>query len=146
MGWPRISSALFYQDAAKAIDWVCKAFGFEVQLKVEGEGGTIEHSELRLGEGLIMIGSVRKRPDRAWCASPRSLDGLNTQSLLVLVDDVDAHCARARAAGAKIATEPATQDYGSDYDTHRTYEAIDPEGHHWWFMKVLREGAKQGGK
>ena len=57
-GWPRISSSLYYVDARKAIDWLCKAFGFEIQLKVEGEGGRIEHSELRYGEGLLMVGSA----------------------------------------------------------------------------------------
>ena len=45
-GWPRISSSLVYREAGKAIDWLCTAFGFEVQLKVEGEGGIIHHSEL----------------------------------------------------------------------------------------------------
>src|SRR5688572_76561 len=46
MGWPRISGAVFYDEPARAIDWLCAAFGFEVRLKVEGEGGRIEHSEL----------------------------------------------------------------------------------------------------
>ncbi len=76
-GWPRISSAVFYEDAGKAIDWLCRAFGFEVRLKVEGEGGRIEHSELALADGLIMVsstGETSKRP-RAWCKSPRSLNG-----------------------------------------------------------------------
>ena len=50
-GWPRISSAVFYDDAGKAIDWLCRAFGFEVQLKIEGEGGRIEHSELSSERG-----------------------------------------------------------------------------------------------
>src|SRR3712207_1041133 len=114
-GWPRISSALFYDDASKAIDWLCQAFGFEVRLKVEGEGGRIEHSELEFGEGLIMVGSAGGRSDRPGllpCKSPRALGGANTQSLCVCVDDVDAHCARARAAGAQILDEPADQDYG----------------------------------
>ncbi len=55
-GWPRISSALFYDDPQTAIDFLCEAFGFEVRLKVEGEGGRIEHSELTFGEGLVMVG------------------------------------------------------------------------------------------
>ena len=53
--WPRLSSSVFYQDAAAAIDWLCTAFGFEVRLKVEGDNGRIEHSELTYGEGLIMV-------------------------------------------------------------------------------------------
>ncbi|HEU4612578.1 MAG TPA: hypothetical protein VFS15_10895, partial [Kofleriaceae bacterium] len=54
--WPRISSSPVYAEAAKAIDWLCKAFGFEVRLKVEADNGKIAHSELVLGNGLIMVG------------------------------------------------------------------------------------------
>jgi uncharacterized glyoxalase superfamily protein PhnB len=141
-GWPRISAAVFYDDAAKAINWLCAAFGFEVRLKIEGEGGRIEHSELTFGEGLIMVGSSGGKSDRPVpfpCRSPRSLGGANTQSLCVCVDDVDAHCERARAAGAKIVEAPATQDYGEDYWSDRTYRAEDLEGHQWWFMQRVRE-------
>ena len=140
----RISSALFYEDADKAIDWLCQAFGFEVRLKVEGEGGRIEHSELVFGDGLIMVGSTgetSKRP-RAFCKSPRSLGGGNTQSLCVQVDDADAHCAHARAAGAQIGQEPETHDYGAEYWADRSYEAIDIEGHHWWFVQRVRTRGK----
>jgi uncharacterized glyoxalase superfamily protein PhnB len=140
-GWPRISSALFYDDAARAIDWLCEAFGFEVQIKVEGEGGRIVHSQLTCGDGLIMVSSAGGRPDRPNPLpgrSPRSLDGANTQALFMYVDDADAHCARARAAGAVILDEPATSDHGADYWSDRSYRAVDPEGHHWWFAHRVR--------
>jgi uncharacterized glyoxalase superfamily protein PhnB len=143
-GWPRISSALFYDDAAAAIDWLCRVFDFEVRLRIEGEGGQIVHSELTYGDGLIMVGQVGKRPG-SMARSPRSLDGAVTQSLCVCVDDADAHCARARAAGAKIVNEPQTSDYGEDYWTDRTYEAEDLEGHRWWFMQRVSSGAKYAG-
>ena len=58
-GWPRISTALYYDDARAAIDWLCEAFGFEVKLLVEGEGGRVEHSELVFGGGLVMVGEAR---------------------------------------------------------------------------------------
>ena len=145
-GWPRISSSLFYQDPARAIDWLCRAFGFEVRLKVEGEGGRIEHSELTFGEGLVMVGSTGGKGeggrDKSWCASPRARGGANTQSLFVYVDDVEKHCQRARAAGATIATEPMSADYGGDYWEDRLYEAVDPEGHYWWFGQWLKTGGK----
>ena len=145
-GWPRISSSLFYDDAAAAIDWLGRAFGFEVRLKVEGEGGRIEHSELTFGDGLVMVGSSGgKREsgrDNSWTASPRALGGKNTQALFAYVDDVDMHCARARAAGATIATEPMSSDYGDDYWEDRSYEAVDPEGHHWWFGQRIKTGGK----
>lgn len=143
--WPRVTSCLYYDDAAKAIDWLCSAFGFEVRLKVEGEGGRIEHSELEIGEGLIMIGNSGNKPNRSRqlpCKSPRSLDGANTQSLCIYVDDVDAHCERARSAGAEIIEEPRTDDYGEEWGSHRSYGALDPESHVWWFMHRLRDPAR----
>jgi uncharacterized glyoxalase superfamily protein PhnB len=139
-GWPRITSSANYDDAAAAIDWLCRAFGFEVRLKVDGEGGSIEHSELVFGQGVVMVADAKRlaRVGRAHGKSPRSLGGANTQSMMVYVDDVEAHCKRARAAGAKIVSEPKTVDYGTEYWSDRGYEAEDPEGHHWWFYERLR--------
>ena len=139
-GWPRISSGVTYRDAAKMIDWLCEAFGFEVRLKVEGEGGRIEHSELTFGDGLIMVGEEHSGEARRFetdYLSPLGA-GCNTQSLMVYVDDVDAHCAQARAAGARIVAEPELHDYGDDYWADRSYGAVDPEGHCWWFSQRIR--------
>jgi uncharacterized glyoxalase superfamily protein PhnB len=138
-GWPRLTSAAVYQDGAAAIDWLCKAFGFEVRLKIEGEGGVIEHSELTYGDGLFFVGDERRQADknRPMC-SPKTLGGKTTQAMMFFVDDVDAHCAHARANGATIAMEPKVSDYGEDYWTDKTYGAIDHEGHYWWFCQRLR--------
>ena len=138
-GWPRISASIYYCEASKMIDWLCQAFGFEVLIKVEGEAGRIEHSELTYGDGLLMVCS--EKPDARWGAemrSPLSLHG-TTQGLMVFVDDVDAHCAHARAAGAKITDEPKLHDYGEEYWTDRSYAALDPEGHLWWFTQRIRD-------
>ena len=149
-GWPRISSSLCYRDPAKAIDWLCQAFGFEVVLKVEGEGGRIEHSELTFGGGLIMVGGAgeayerKESPWRAKCASPDMLGGKSTQSLCIYVDDVDAHCLRAKAAGAQVFYEPKNSDYGEDYWEDRSYGAYDPEGHIWFFLQRLRDPKPNG--
>jgi uncharacterized glyoxalase superfamily protein PhnB len=138
--WPRISGSVFYTDARRAIDWLCDAFAFETRIVVEGEGGRIEHSELVYQGGVVMVATADAgRPDRGWARSPGSLGGANTQALCVYVDDVDAHCARARAAGATIFREPTTDDHGEGHGAHRTYGAVDPEGHHWWFMHVARD-------
>lgn len=137
--WPRISSAVYYEDAAAAIDWLCRAFGFEVRVKIEGEDGSIEHSQLTYGEGLIMVGHASLAHKPAFRKSPRSLEGANTQSVMAFVDDVDAHCAHAREAGAKIISEPTTTDYGEEWWTDRGYECEDLEGHHWWFVQRLRD-------
>jgi uncharacterized glyoxalase superfamily protein PhnB len=137
-GWPRMSASLTYESAARAIDYLCTAFGFEVQLRVDGEGGKVEHSELVLGGALITLGDARDE-QRPWRKSPKQLGGAVTQVLCFYIDDVDAHCERARKAGATIQTEPKTTDYGEDYWTDRSYEAVDHEGHHWWFMQRLRD-------
>ncbi len=136
-GWPRLSSALYYDDAAKAIDWLCDAFGFEVRLKVEGEGGRIEHSELVYGEAVVMVADG-KSDKYTHTASPGQVGGKNTQNLMLYVDDVEAHCARARAAGAEIWIEPKTSDYGEEYWTDRSYGCVDLGGHRWWFCQRLR--------
>ncbi len=139
--WPRISPSLNYRDARQAIDWLCRAFGFEVLMLVEGPNGEVHHSELTYGEGLIMVSEEAPRsahPEREWRRSPLSVGGANTIGLMLYVDDVDAHCARARAAGAVIVSEPKNTDYGPEYWEDRGYEAADPDGHHWWFIQRIR--------
>lgn len=134
-----MASSVVYQDAAKAIDWLCNAFGFEVRLKVEGEGGRIEHSELVFGEGVIMVGEEKRHAQKGRAGkSPRSVGGANTQSVMIYVDDAVAHCARARAAGGKITYEPKISDYGEDYWADCSYECEDLEGHRWWFSERVR--------
>ena len=135
-GWPRISTSLFYEDARAAIDWLCKAFGFELRLLVETGDGSVAHSELVFGDGVIMVSQAGSRPQYK---SPRAVGG-GTQSLMVYVDDLDAHCQRARAAGAEISTEPKVSDYGADYWSDRSYGAIDCGGHEWWFTQRLKTG------
>lgn len=139
-GWPRISSSLYYSDAHRAIDWLCEAFGFEVRLKVENAAGEVEHSELVYGDGLVMVGESRaaKRDKFPYMRAPQELGGANTQNMMVYVDDVEAHCERARKAGAKIEQEPENHDYGEDYWTDRSYGCEDIGGHHWWFCQRLR--------
>jgi uncharacterized glyoxalase superfamily protein PhnB len=120
-----IYPSIFYQDAPVAIDWLCRAFGFEVLLKVPGEKeGTIAHSELRLGEGVVMAATANAERKMY---SPRDLEGVN-QGLYLYVDEVDALFARARDAGATVLREPEDQDYGG-----RVFGVLDPEGHQWFF-------------
>ena len=70
--------------------------------------------------------------------APGQVGGANTQNMQVYVDDADAHCERARAAGATIVKEPKTVDYGEEYWSDRGYECVDIGGHHWWFYQRLR--------
>src|SRR5688500_1715154 len=90
-GWPRISSALYYEDPRAAIEWLCKAFGFDVKIIVEGEDGAIHHSELAYGDGLIMVGDANRRERSPYVRAPGQVGGGNTQNMMVYVDDVEAH-------------------------------------------------------
>jgi uncharacterized glyoxalase superfamily protein PhnB len=138
-GWPRISAAVYYEHPRAAIDFLVQAFGFEAQVVIE-ESGTVVHSQLVLPGGLVMVGGLASpmRPGETWRRSPKQIGGGNTQALFIYVDDADAHCARARAAGAKIVSEPKTVDYGKEWWSDRGYEAEDPEGHHWYFAHRVR--------
>jgi uncharacterized glyoxalase superfamily protein PhnB len=135
----KLISALFYQDPRAALAWLEQAFGFELAMMIEDGEGNLAHSEMRHGDSLIMVGSE-------WSAdhkSPKSVGGKNTQAVHVTIDgDVEAHCARARAAGAEIIAEPETQFYGD-----RTYRCRDLEGHIWTIGQpietVSREEAEQ---
>jgi uncharacterized glyoxalase superfamily protein PhnB len=143
-GWPRLSASLFYDDPHAAIGWLCDAFGFEVRLKIEGDDGTIHHSELCFGEALVMVSGTGG--NESWqqsYRSPKAIGGSVTQALALFVDDVDAHHARAVAAGARLIREVRTDDYGDDYWSDRSYGALDPEGHLWWFMQRLRGPAER---
>jgi uncharacterized glyoxalase superfamily protein PhnB len=140
-GWPRISSALYYKDAGQALDWLCEAFGFELRLKVEGEGGRIEHSELVLPGGLVFVGESGDK-GRLRNLAPADVDGGNTQNMFAYVDDVAAHLAQARAAGATIVGELRDSDHGEAYWADRSYECLDPGGHRWWFAQRLHDGPR----
>ena len=140
MGGPRIASTRHNRQAGTMIDWLCQAFGFEVQLKIEGEDGRLEHSELRLADGLIMVCEERMGDFRRFQTdglSPLTAKG-NTQSLMLYIDDVDAHCVQARAAGGRIVAEPELHDYGVGYWADRSYGVLDPQGHLWWFSQRIR--------
>lgn len=146
-GWPRISASVYYRDPAAAIDWLCKAFGFELRLKVEDGAGGIVHSELSYGEGLVMVGGSGRGDEgkEAWQSlqrSPAELGGVHTQAACIFVDDADAHCEVARAAGARLVREPRTDDYGEEYWADRSYGCLDLEGHLWWFMERVRSGPR----
>ena len=125
-----IIPGLRYKDAPAAIEWLCGAFGFEKHLVVPGEGDTIAHAQLTLGNGMIMLGSAGQHSGGfdELIATPAERGGTNSQAAYVIVKDVDAHCERAQAAGASIVLPLTDQDYGG-----RDYTCRDLEGHVWTF-------------
>jgi uncharacterized glyoxalase superfamily protein PhnB len=130
-----IHPSLVYDDAPAAIEWLCRTFGFTKRLVVPGESGTIRHSELSLGTGVIMVSSSRPDEGRV---SPRRLQGGTAHGLSVCVSDPDAHFQRAVAAGARIVRPLRDEPHGA-----RGYMAEDLEGHLWYFGDY-RPGAHWG--
>jgi uncharacterized glyoxalase superfamily protein PhnB len=127
---PSVSSALCYKYPKAALKWLEKSFGFEPSMVILGPNDELMHSEMRVGDGMVMIGSEWSPVHK----SPQNVGGFNTQTVHVqITEDIDAHCARARKAGAVIQTEPTTQFYGD-----RTYRAVDPEGHIWSFGQTVK--------
>ena len=129
---PRASFMPFlcYRDPKAALKWLEAAFGFETVMLITDAEGNLGHSEMRFGDGIIMVGAEWSEDHR----SPASVGRKNTQSVHVhLAEDVDKHCARAKAAGAEIVAAPEDQFYGA-----RTYRAKDPEGHIWTFSQPTR--------
>jgi len=120
---PGITASIFpavgYRDARIAAGWLQRAFGFELRALHDGPDGSVAHAELRLGNGILMLGSRRLDPTNPWAQE----DGI-----YVAVEDVDAHHARAVAAGAEIARAPADTAYGA-----REYSVRDCEGRLWSF-------------
>jgi uncharacterized glyoxalase superfamily protein PhnB len=119
-----IFPVLRHEDARAAIRQLVEAFGFVELFSVPASGLTVRHAQLRLGTNVIMLGSVRADDGMA---SPRTL-GAATQALCVFVEDVDAHFARARAAGVEILSPPEDTEFGA-----REYHARDLGGHLWVF-------------
>ncbi len=126
-----IHPCLTYDDAPAAIEWLCRVFGFEKRLVVPGPDGTIRHSELRLGSGVVMVSSPQPEAGRFGPRSDRGAPSI----LSVCVPDPDAHHARAKAAGARIVRPLRDEDYGA-----RGYGTEDLEGHQWYFADY-RPGA-----
>jgi uncharacterized glyoxalase superfamily protein PhnB len=118
---------LIYPDVREAVAWLTSAFGFAERVQI----GEDHRSQMRVGDGAVIIGDVRgeRRPPRP---------GEHTHSVMVRVEDVDAHCEHARAHGARIVMEPTEYEYGE-----RQYHAEDLAGHQWTFSQTVADVAPE---
>jgi uncharacterized glyoxalase superfamily protein PhnB len=140
MTMPDVVPMMAYEDGPAAMDWLVTAFGFRERTRLIDDEGRLSHGELEAGDGLIMLATPtpayespkhhREHCDAAatWSKVPWVIDGV-----LVEVDDVDAHFEQARAAGARILSEPENQEAG-----FRHYRVEDLEGHRWMFSGPTR--------
>lgn len=139
----RLTSTVVCRDPKASLDWLERAFGFEVTTLLTDAEGQVAHAEMgfhgvRIGVAGEWFGDML---GPAVMKSPASLDGQGTQFCWIDLPegfDIDAHCERARAAGARITQAPEEQFYGA-----RTYRALDPDGHVWNFRRHTRDVAAQ---
>ncbi len=139
MRLPTVTPMVSYEDAGVAADWLAEAFGFRETLRFTDDDGKVSHVELSSGDGAIMLGSppgyvnpLRLRETeagKAWNEAPFVIDGVH-----VYVEDVDAHFARAKEAGATILSEVEDLPFGD-----RQYRAEDLESHRWMFATHVRD-------
>jgi uncharacterized glyoxalase superfamily protein PhnB len=112
---------LSYRDAASALRFLEKAFGFTTVVRWDPPDGTVQHAEATFGESAVMMGTADHRSAPLEGASVR-------QGVYVFVEDVDAHLERAREAAARVVYEPEDTEWGK-----RRYRVFDPEGYEWSF-------------
>ena len=124
----RVIPLLVYRDIQAAHDFLVRAFGFESGGVERGPDGRPVHGEVRVGGTAIWLHRVTAEHQ---LGSPTTVDTAGA-GIVIFVSDVDAHFAHARAAGARIDSEPTDQPYGQ-----REYGARDPEGHRWWFATPI---------
>jgi uncharacterized glyoxalase superfamily protein PhnB len=108
------------------MDWLCRAFGFEVQAAYRGADGAILHAQLTRGDGMLMLSQVNAEMTAAMLRQPDEAGGIETQCPYLVVDDCDAVYAQAKAAGAIVVQELNEQSYGG-----KSFRCTDPEGHQW---------------
>lgn len=123
-----IIPALRYRNAPAAIEWLCENFGFQKHVVFPGDNNTIAHAQLTLGASMIMLSSVTDSDFSRLMKQPDEIGGAETISCYVIVEDADAHYAKAKAGGAHIAVDIKTESYGG-----RGYTCQDLEGHIWSF-------------
>jgi PhnB protein len=134
--YPDVIPMIAYEDGPKAMDWLSSAFGFTERVRMLDKGGRLSHGEMQAGEGVIMLATPTPdyqapRHHREQCAAARKwhLVPYVVDGVLVYVDDVDAHFARAKQHGATILSEVETNQNG------KRYRAEDLEGHRWMFLQ-----------
>lgn len=125
---PNLMPLMRYRNLAEAMGWLEQAFGFDKQTAVSDSDGAIIYGQMTYRGGLMMMGAVRDTDLDKLMRQPDEVGGVETQSCYLVIDDADAHYARAQDAGAEIVLELKSDGLG-----RRGYSCRDPEGHIWNF-------------
>lgn len=107
---------LAYPSIGEAIDRLGEAFGFTARIRMGDH-----RAQLNVGDGAVILIEVDRNV------------GLKA-SVMVRVEDVDAHHERARRSGVRILRPPTDFPYGE-----RQYNAEDFAGHHWSFSQSIAD-------
>ncbi|QDT64109.1 VOC family protein [Calycomorphotria hydatis] len=123
-----IIPALLYRDTAKAVEWLCETIGFEKHQVFAGDDGKIMHAELKLGNGMVMLGSVRDEETEysKLIKQPDEIGGFETQSVYIVVPDADVVYEKVKTSDGEIVIDIKDEDYGG-----RDFTCRDVEGHVW---------------
>ncbi len=137
---PGIIPTLYYEDVGTAVDWLCTAFGFRTRFHY-GSPERMAGAQLVAGDGIVMVGEARHGQSPGWnddatLAPPP--DRRYGVIVVVHIDDIDAHCARAKQHGARIVHSPQTYPFGE-----RQYTAEDLAGHRWGFSQSVADTAPE---
>jgi uncharacterized glyoxalase superfamily protein PhnB len=124
----RSSPGLRYRNVDGAINWLSKAFGFEVLTVERDEDGYATYAELSFGSTILMIGAVSGFEIDRYMKQPDDIGGAETQCCYYVVDDLVTHYNRARTAGCEIVIGIQNRPNGG-----RAFTCRDPEGHLWCF-------------
>jgi uncharacterized glyoxalase superfamily protein PhnB len=118
---------LRYRNAKAMSEWLVAAFGFEKQAVYAGPNDVVMHAQLTFGNGMIMIGSVASGTAASnLLKQPDEIGGAETQAPYLVVTDIDALYARAKAAGARMVVDLESKEHGG-----KAFTCTDPEGHVW---------------
>jgi uncharacterized glyoxalase superfamily protein PhnB len=123
---------LVYEDVPEAVEWLVDAFGFAERVRWGDR-----QSLMTIGAGAVIVTERRvtrvlNSPDATVMRPPRR--GVVSHATIVRIDDVDAHYAQARRAGARIVQLPTDKRYGE-----RQYTAEDLAGHSWTFSQTISD-------
>ena len=108
---------LAYPDVSAAVEWLCRAFGFSVRVRIANH-----RAQLNVGDGAIVIREGSAGGDR----------------VMIRVGDIDNHCQRAERRGARIVQRPADHVFGE-----RQYTAVDFAGREWVFSQSIADVAPE---
>lgn len=116
----RLSIALYYEDPAGAARWLERVFQLGSRSGIPANGEDPAWIELHHGNVALLLFPLEEQ---------RSQDAPLTHMPWAYVDNLDAHFAHAKAAGAKIVSEIHQHGY-------RAYIAEDLVGRRWTFAQA----------